>query len=88
MKTKDSSFNYDFIDIEPVFTRNKPVNELEIAQMMQTLTGILSQETIISMHPNIQDPQLELDKKEKENESVFEQSYEIGESNGQEQAEQ
>ena len=59
--------------------------------MMQTLTGILSQETIISMHPNIQDPQLELEKKEKENESVFEQDYtfdkpiEVGEDNGEEE---
>ena len=76
MKTKDNTFNFDFIDIEPVFTRNRPVNELEVAQMMQTLTGILSKETIIAMHPNIQDPQQELKKIEEETESMYEQQYE------------
>ena len=97
MKTKDSAFNFDFIDIEPVFTRNRPVNELEIAQMMQMLTGILSKETIISMHPNIQDPQQELQKIEEETESIYEQQYEpqqevqtleVGETDGEEESEQ
>ena len=91
LKTTDSSLQFDFIDIEPVFTRNRPVNELEIAQMMQTLTGILSEETIIGMFPAISDPQAELKKKQDENESVFEQPYkmqqetaEVGEEDGQE----
>ena len=77
LRTTDSSLQFDFIDIEPVFTRNRPVNELEIAQMMQTLTGILSEETIIGMFPTISDPQAELKKKQDENESVFEQPYEM-----------
>ena len=77
LRTTDSSLQFDFIDIEPVFTRNRPVNELEIAQMMQTLTGILSEETIIGMFPSISDPQAELKKKQDENESVFEQPYEM-----------
>ena len=92
LRTTDSSLQFDFIDIEPVFTRNRPVNELEIAQMMQTLTGILSEETIIGMFPAISDPQAELKKKQDENESVFEQPYEmqqkepaeVGEEDGQE----
>ena len=75
MKTKDSSFNFGFLDIEPVFTRNRPVNELEIAQMMQTLTGILSKETIIAMHPAVQDPQQELEKVKEEMEEIYEQNY-------------
>ena len=45
--------------------------------MMQTLTGILSEETIIGMFPAISDPQAELKKKQDENESVFEQPYEM-----------
>ena len=77
LRTTDSSLQFDFVDIEPVFTRNRPVNELEIAQMMQTLTGILSEETIIGMFPAISDPQAELKKKQDENESVFEQPYEM-----------
>ena len=77
LRTKDSSLQFDFIDIEPVFTRNRPVNELEIAQMMQTLTGILSKETVIGMFPSISDPQAELKKKEDEEESVYEQPYEV-----------
>lgn len=77
LRTKDSSLQFDFIDIEPVFTRNRPVNELEIAQMMQTLTGILSKETVIGMLPSISDPQAELKKKEDEEESVYEQPYEM-----------
>ena len=77
LRTTESNLQFDFIDIEPVFTRNRPVNELEIAQMMQTLTGILSEETIIGMFPSISDPQAELKKKQDENESVFEQPYEM-----------
>lgn len=77
LRTTDSSLQFDFIDIEPVFTRNKPVNELETAQMMQTLTGILSEQTIIGMFPSISDPQAELKKKQDENESVLEQPYEM-----------
>ena len=92
LRTTDSSIQFDFIDIEPVFTRNRPVNELEIAQMMQTLTGILSKETVIGMFPSINDPQSELKKKEDEDGAVFEQPFEIqqepakvGEEDGTEQ---
>lgn len=45
--------------------------------MMQTLTGILSKETVIGMFPSISDPQAELKKKEDEEESVYEQPYEV-----------
>ena len=48
-----------------------------ISQMMQTLTGILSEQTIIGMFPSISDPQAELKKKQDENESVLEQPYEM-----------
>lgn len=92
LRTTDSSIQFEFIDIEPVFTRNRPVNELEIAQMMQTLTGILSKETVIGMFPSINDPQSELKKKEDEDGAVFEQPFEIqqepakvGEEDGTEQ---
>ncbi|HBF9842832.1 TPA: phage portal protein, partial [Clostridioides difficile] len=62
---------YSYTDIEPVFSRNKPSNEAESAEIMQKLTGILSQETIISLFPSIQDPQEEMEKIDKEKDSLF-----------------
>ena len=38
-----------------MFTRNRPVNEVEISQMMKDLTGILSEDTILAMHPSVTD---------------------------------
>lgn len=48
-----SNKEYNFTDIEAVFTRNRPVNEVEIAQMMKDLTGILSDDTLLAMHPAV-----------------------------------
>lgn len=60
---------YKYTDIEPTFTRSKPANELEIAQVMQILTGILSEETIISLFPAITDAQAEIKRKQEEENS-------------------
>jgi len=57
---------YKYIDVEPVFARTKPQNELEIADIMMKLTGILSEETIISLFPKITDAQAELNRKREE----------------------
>ncbi len=57
---------YKYIDVEPAFTRTKPQNELEIADIMMKLTGILSEETIISLFPKITDAQAELNRKREE----------------------
>lgn len=62
---------YSYTDIEPVFSRNKPSNEAESAEIMQKLTGILSQETIISLFPSISDPQKEMEKIDKEKDNLF-----------------
>lgn len=58
--------SYDYRDIEIQFRRNKPQNMLEIAQIVQTLSPLLSKESRLKMLPNVDNPQEELDKLEKE----------------------
>lgn len=80
-KMKNNS-DYSYLAIEPVFTRNTPNNELEISQIMQNLTGILSEETIIGMSPRVSDIQAEIERKEKEANKLYEDDYsELGEIN-------
>ena len=80
-KMKNNS-DYSYLAIEPVFTRNTPNNELELSQIMQNLTGILSEETIIGMSPRVSDIQAEIERKEKEANKLYEDDYsELGEMN-------
>ena len=46
LKIKTNS-EMSYMEIQPIFTRNKPFNDTEIADTMQKLTGILSEETIL-----------------------------------------
>ena len=64
-----------FLDVEPIFTRTKPINELEIAQMMQTLTGILSEETILALSPFVDDVTSEMERKKNEANALYEDNY-------------
>ena len=73
-KMKNNS-DYSYLAIEPVFTRNTPNNELELSQIMQNLTGILSEETIIGMSPRVSDIQAEIEKKENETNKLYEDNY-------------
>lgn len=80
-KMKNNS-DYSYLAIEPIFTRNTPNNELELSQIMQNLTGILSEETIIGMSPRVSDIQAEIERKEKEANKLYEDNYsELGEIN-------
>lgn len=80
-KMKNNS-DYSYLAIEPVFTRNTPNNELELSQIMQNLTGILSEETIIGMSPRVSDIQAEIEKKENEANKLYEDDYsELGDEN-------
>ena len=80
-KMKNNS-DYAYLAIEPVFTRNTPNNELELSQIMQNLTGILSEETIIGMSPRVSDIQAEIERKEREANKLYEDDYsELGETN-------
>ena len=64
---KSSSFDWRAIEI--VFTRNLPVNVAEIVDIANKLKGIVSNETIISQLPFVEDVQLELEKLAEEKEA-------------------
>lgn len=61
----------DLSQIEITFSRSLPVNELEIAQTAQTLSGIVPQETVLGMIPAITDVQDALDKLEAERQETL-----------------
>ena len=60
-----------YTDIQPVFTRNKPQNETELANMVKSLYGILSDETLISILPFIENAREEIDKRNTEKENTL-----------------
>ena len=64
---KSSSFDWRAIEI--VFTRNLPVNVAEIVDIANKLKGVVSNETIISQLPFVEDVQLELEKLANEKEA-------------------
>ena len=80
--------------ITQTYTRNMISNDLENAQIAQMCTGIISKKTILENHPWVDDVQMELDRLDEEKqqeESIFEQEYnmqqekpaEVGEEDGQ-----
>lgn len=46
-------------DVDIMFTRNMPINELETSQMIKNLYGIASNETLLAQLPFVNDPQEE-----------------------------
>lgn len=58
--------------IDIAFTRNLPVNELEVSQMIQNLTGVVTNETLLTQLSFVNDPKEENEKlsKEREEKSV------------------
>ena len=69
-----------YTDIQPVFTRNKPKNEVELANMVKSLYGILSDETLISILPFIENSKEEIEKRDLEKENTLD-SYNLGDNN-------
>lgn len=57
---------YDWRGIDITFTRNLPTNDLEIADLVNKLRGLVSDETLITQLPFIDNAQIELDKKVQE----------------------
>ena len=55
--------DFDYLGIEITFKRNLPVNELEAAQMANQLNGLVSDETMLSLLPFVNDPAAELEKR-------------------------
>ena len=66
-----------YTDIQPIFTRNKPKNEVELANMVKSLYGILSDETLISILPFIENSKEEIEKRDLEKENALD-SYNLG----------
>ncbi|MDO4772982.1 MAG: phage portal protein [Bacillota bacterium] len=62
--------NFNYMEIDPVFRRNKPQNILETAQIISMLQGTFSQETLLSMMPGVTDARKEIEKLEKEKEKA------------------
>lgn len=57
-------------EVTVIFNRDMLMNESEIIDNCQKSQGILSDETIISMHPWVDDPQLEIERLKKQKEEV------------------
>ena len=74
LKIKTNS-EMSYMEIQPIFTRNKPYNDTEIADTMQKLTGILSEETVIGLYPKVNDVQAEIERKENEASKMYEDNY-------------
>ena len=66
-----------YTDIQPIFTRNKPKNETELASMVKNLYGILSDETLISILPFVENSKEEMEKRDLEKENTLD-SYNLG----------
>ena len=64
---KSASFDWRAIDI--TFTRNLPTNDTEIASVVSTLSGIVSNETLLAQIPFVENVQNEMDKVTEEKES-------------------
>lgn len=75
-------------DIQKVFTRNLPRNLKEISEIMKNLKGLISDETLISLFPQVEDAKSELEKMKTEaEENNIYNDYEFGKAadvNGQE----
>lgn len=64
--------NIDYRNYKITFTRALPQNVAEIAQMATSLNGLVSQETLLSLLPFVENPQEELKKATNEKMASFE----------------
>lgn len=64
---KLNQFDWRAVDI--IFTRNLPTNDTEIASMVNTLSNIVSTETLLAQIPFVEDIQAEMERLEKEKEN-------------------
>lgn len=66
-------------DIQKVFTRNLPRNLKEVSEIMKNLKGLISDETLISLFPQVEDAKSELEKMKNEaEENNIYNDYEFG----------
>lgn len=67
--------DYDFTLIETVFTRNTPANTTEMANIVKSLHGILSEETLFSLLPFVTDVKAEIDRVNESSENDLDVDY-------------
>jgi len=60
-------------DVDIIFNRDMLISESEVIDNCQKSMGLLSDETIISMHPWVDDPQAEMERVQKQKEENMEQ---------------
>ena len=65
---------FDWRAIDIVFTRNLPSNDVDIANMVNSLRDIVSDETLLAQIPFVDDVQGELDRVDEQREKAKEQS--------------
>lgn len=63
--------DYTYTEITPVFTRNIPSNDVETVEMIKQLYGMISDKTLLSQLPFIEDVQAELDAIQKQKEGTL-----------------
>ena len=63
---------FDWRGIDIIFTRNVPSNDTDIANMVNTLSGIVSDETLLAQIPFVEDVEAELErlKQQKEDDKI------------------
>lgn len=59
---------FDWRSIDIIFTRNIPANDIDIANMVNTLSGIVSEETLLAQIPFVEDVAGEIERLDKEKE--------------------
>lgn len=58
--------HFDYASVYPTFKRNIPVNSNEVVQIVSTLNGLVSKETLLAQIPFIDDVQIEMERLEEE----------------------
>lgn len=69
--TKGYNLTVDNTEIQ--FSRSLPVNEIELSQMVNTLNGIVSKETLLGLLPFVQDIEREIEAVDEEQQKAIEQ---------------
>ena len=71
---------FDWRAIDIIFTRNIPSNDTDIANMVNTLSGIVSDETLLAQIPFVEDVEAELErvKKQKEEDKLTNPFFQQG----------
>ena len=72
-KNKD----YNYLDITEEFTRNLPVNEMEITNMILSLSNVVSRRTLLELLPQINNVDEELKRLEEEKDEYNQRDFEI-----------